>query len=87
MTTIKHFTATWCQPCKHLSPIMRDLVNKYPRIIYQMIDVDENSDVASRIGVKGVPTVIFEKDGVEVQRVIGLHAFKYYEEIIMLNNL
>jgi thioredoxin 1 len=87
MTTIKHFTATWCQPCKNLSPIMRDLINKYPRINYQMIDVDDNSETASRLGIKAVPTVIFESNGQEVQRVMGLHTFKYYEEIIFSNNL
>jgi thioredoxin 1 len=82
MTTIKHFTATWCQPCKQLSPIMRELVNKYPNTNYQIIDVDENPDAASKLGIKAVPTVIFEKNGQEVQRVMGLHGLKYYEEII-----
>jgi thioredoxin 1 len=61
---------------------MRDLVNKYPNTNYQIIDVDENPEAASKIGVRGVPTVIFEKNGEEVQRIVGLHGLKYYEEII-----
>ena len=85
MVTIKHFTATWCQPCKQLSPIMRDLLRKYQGIGYQMIDIDENSDAASRFGVRGVPTIIFEKNGSEAKRVVGLHSMKHFEEII--NNL
>jgi thioredoxin 1 len=61
---------------------MRDLVNKYSNTNYQIIDVDENPDAASTLGIKAVPTIIFEKNGQEVQRVMGLHGLKYYEEII-----
>lgn len=82
MITIKHFTATWCGPCKQLSPIMKELVNETEGIGYQVIDVDQNPDAASRIGVRSLPTVIFEKNGTEVQRVIGLKPKSYYKQII-----
>lgn len=85
MITIKHFTASWCGPCKQLSPIIRDLVNENEGIGYQIIDVDQNPDAASRIGVRSLPTVIFEKNGTEVQRVIGLKPKSYFKELI--NNL
>ena len=82
MITIKHFTATWCGPCKQLSPIMKDLVNETEGIGYQIIDVDQNPDAASRLGVRSLPTIIFEKNGTEVQRVIGLKPKSYYKQII-----
>jgi thioredoxin 1 len=82
MITIKHFTATWCGPCKQLSPIMKDLVNETEGIGYQIIDVDQNPDAASRLGVRSLPTVIFEKNGTEVQRVVGLKPKSYYKQII-----
>ena len=82
MITIKHFTATWCGPCKQLSPIMKELVNESEGIGYQIIDVDQNPDAASRLGVRSLPTVIFEKNGTEVQRVIGLKPKSYYKQII-----
>jgi len=82
MITIKHFTATWCGPCKQLSPIMKELVNESEGIGYQVIDVDQNPDTASRLGVRSLPTVIFEKNGTEVQRVIGLKPKLYYKQII-----
>lgn len=82
MITIKHFTATWCGPCKQLSPIMKELVNESEGIGYQVIDVDQNPDTASRLGVRSLPTVIFEKNGIEVQRVIGLKPKSYYKQII-----
>jgi len=83
MITIKHFTATWCGPCKQLSPIMKELVNESQGIGYQVIDVDQNPDAASRLGVRSLPTVIFEKNGTEVQRVIGLKPKSYYKQIII----
>jgi thioredoxin 1 len=61
---------------------MRELLQKYQNIGYQIIDVDENPDAASRLGIRGVPTIIFEKNGSEVERVVGFHPMKYYEQII-----
>lgn len=85
MITIKHFTATWCGPCKQLSPIMKELVNETEGIGYQIIDVDQNPDAASKLGIRSLPTVLFEKNGTEVQRVIGLKPKSYFKELI--NNL
>lgn len=82
MITIKHFTATWCGPCKQLSPIMRELVDETEGIGYQIIDVDQNPDAASRIGVRALPTVILEKNGNEVERIIGVQPKSYYKKII-----
>jgi thioredoxin 1 len=61
---------------------MKELVNESEGIGYQVIDVDQNPDTASRLGVRSLPTVIFEKNGTEVQRVIGLKPKSYYKQII-----
>lgn len=82
MITIKHFTASWCQPCKQLTPIMQNLTREYPMIGYQKIDIDTNSDVAQKYGVRAVPTVLFEKDGKLIQQVVGLQTMAHYERII-----
>jgi thioredoxin 1 len=85
MITIKHYTASWCMPCKQLKPIMREILLKRPNVNYKLIDVDNNPDEASMYGVRGVPTVIFMKDGVEVNRITGLVSKKNYE--IAIENL
>lgn len=85
MITIKHFTASWCQPCKQLIPIMQKIAKEYPMINYQRVDIDNNPDVAQQYGVRAVPTVLFEKHGTIVQQVVGLQPMEYYEQII--NNL
>ena len=82
MLTIKHFTATWCQPCKQLSPIMRELSSQNPTIGYQIIDIDNNSDVAQKYGVRAVPTIVFERNGQVVQAVVGLQSKSYYQNLI-----
>jgi thioredoxin 1 len=82
MTTIKHFTATWCQPCKQLSPIMRELSSQNPTVGYQIIDIDDNIDIAQEYGVRAVPTIVFEKNGSVVETVIGVQQKSYYQSLI-----
>lgn len=72
MLVIKRFTASWCQPCKALSPIFNELQNEMLGVIFQTIDVDNNKDVASSNGVSSIPTVIIEKDGQQVYRFSGV---------------
>lgn len=82
MTTIKHFTATWCQPCKHLTPVIDQLRKENPSVGYQKIDIDANSEIAQQYGVRAVPTIIFEKNGSIVQQVVGVQPKSYYQSII-----
>lgn len=82
MITIKHFTATWCQPCKHLTPVIDQLRGENPSVAYQKIDIDQNSEVAQQYGVRAVPTIIFEKNGRVVQQVVGVQPKSYYQSII-----
>ena len=82
MITIKHFTATWCQPCKHLTPVIDQLRGENPSVGYQKIDIDTNQDVAQQYGVRAVPTIIFEKNGKVVERVIGVQPKSYYQSVI-----
>ena len=69
MRTAKYFTATWCGPCKAFKPVMNEVAGEGHSI--QFIDVDENQSVASKYGVRSVPTTVIEENGVEVDRFIG----------------
>lgn len=71
MLTIKYFTASWCGPCKMFSPVF-DKVMMETGVNYQKIDVDSNKDLALKYGVMSVPTLIFERDGVVVNRRTGV---------------
>ncbi len=66
------FFATWCGPCKMLSPVLAELDQKWagnPRII--KVDVDESADLAMRFGIMSVPTMILFKDGKAVKQLQG----------------
>ena len=69
MKTAKYFTATWCGPCKAFKPIMYEIANEGYSI--QVIDVDQNQELASKYGVRSIPATVIEENGVEVDRFIG----------------
>ncbi|CAN4088720.1 unnamed protein product [Withania somnifera] len=68
---ILYFTATWCGPCRFISPFYTSLPGKYPEVAFLKADIDEARDVASRWNVSSVPAFFFIKDGKEVDRVVG----------------
>lgn len=67
------FWATWCGPCKRLAPIIEELAKDYDGLaIVGKCDVEEDEDLAMRFGVRNIPTIVFLKDGKEVDRSVGL---------------
>jgi thioredoxin 1 len=72
MLTLKRYTATWCGPCKALSPIMNEIQSEVNGVQFITIDVDQNRESATQNNVSGVPTVILEKNGQEVHRFTGV---------------
>ena len=68
---IVDFYASWCGPCKKLSPIMEKLSKKYEdKVNFYKIDVDESSDLANTLKIKGIPTLIFFKDSLSTSIII-----------------
>ncbi|CAA3002626.1 thioredoxin H-type 1-like [Olea europaea var. sylvestris] len=65
------FTASWCGPCRVISPIFAEIAKKTPHVIFLKVDVDELRDVAEEFNVEAMPTFLFLKDGKEVDRVVG----------------
>jgi len=66
------FFATWCGPCKMLNPIMESLSGEVgDSIIVAKCDIDKCMELAQDYGLKGVPTIVMFKDGIEVERAFG----------------
>lgn len=63
------FKASWCGPCKMLTPILKELQAEGYDI--EMIDVDEQSDIAEQNSVLSIPTLDFFEDGAKYRRVLG----------------
>lgn len=66
------FSATWCQPCRAIAPLVDQLATEYEgRVKVTALDIDESPGVAAKYLIRGVPTLLVLKDGKEVNRQVG----------------
>jgi thioredoxin 1 len=66
------FWAPWCPPCRAIAPILKELASEYAdTLVIAKLNIDDNPDYFSRLGIRGAPTLIIFKDGVEVDRILG----------------
>lgn len=66
------FYSKTCGPCKMLSYVLKDISKNDPDFRIYIVDFDANQELKERCGVKGFPTLLFMKDGKEVNRLEGL---------------
>jgi thioredoxin 1 len=77
------FFATWCGPCKTMSPILEDLKNRIgENASIIKIDVDKNPQAAAAYQVRSVPTLIIFKNGKPLWRQAGVVAANELEKLI-----
>jgi len=58
------FWAEWCGPCKMIAPILDEIADEYEgKISVAKVNIDENSEVPQKYGIRGIPTLIFFKNG------------------------
>ena len=67
---ILDFMSTWCQPCRTMSPILEE-IEKETGVNIQKIDVDEDEEYVVEYGIRNIPTLIFIKDKVVVDKISG----------------
>ena len=70
-TVLVDFFATWCGPCKMLSPVLEEVANENPNIAVLKIDVDEVGELAARYGIQSIPTLMLFKNGQRVETRTG----------------
>ena len=67
------FMADWCAPCKQMAPILEDVAEAYEGQLFVVkVDADESPAVLERFGVRGLPTLMILKNGVEAERAFTL---------------
>lgn len=77
------FFATWCGPCKMMSPAVDALAAEYEgKAMIGKLDIDENGDIAARYGVMSVPTVIIFKNGQIADKLVGLQSKDTLKKVI-----
>ena len=82
------FFATWCGPCKVLTPQLESLSKKYSDVIFIKVDVDEFEDITSSHQVSAMPTIMFYKKGQNLkdETVVGGGQIKQIESVIQKYN-
>ena len=71
--SVIQFSATWCGPCKALKPVMDKLSEEYKdKASFWITDIEDSGiNTGSAAGIRGVPTLILYKKGIEVARKVG----------------
>jgi thioredoxin 1 len=68
------FTATWCQPCKMIEPIVKQLAGEWDgKVKVVKLDADQNPNIMMQYGVLGIPTLMLFKGGQIKERMTGFH--------------
>ena len=65
------FYATWCGPCRMVSPIVDEIAEESADVVVGKINVDEEPELAQEFGVMSIPTLVVLKNGAEVNRKVG----------------
>ena len=81
---IVDFYATWCAPCKMLTPVLESIDNEMENIKVVKVDIDESRRLAMNYGIQSVPTIKIFKDGREVVTRVGFQPKETLENIIQM---
>lgn len=68
-TVIVDFYAEWCTPCKMMNPIFENMSQEGYKI--GKVDVDNNKELAAEYGIKSIPTILFFKNGKQLEKFAG----------------
>lgn len=67
------FWAAWCGPCRMISPTVEELAKEYSgKVKVMKLNTDDNSEIASRYKIMGIPTIMFFKNGEKVDQIVGV---------------
>ena len=69
--TLVDFWAEWCGPCRTMHPVFTRLSQKYKKIKFARVNVDQSQQIAQRFGIQSIPTFIMFKEGKLVDKMTG----------------
>lgn len=76
MITVTDYWAPWCGPCRTMAPIFQELMDTYnvpeSGVEIKKINIEEEPDLTESKAIRSIPTIIFERDGAEVDRRVGI---------------
>jgi len=69
--TLVDFWAEWCGPCRTMLPVFTRLSKKFKKIRFARLNIDQNQDIATKLGIQSIPIFIMFKTGMQVDKVVG----------------
>ena len=77
------FWATWCGPCRMIAPIVEEIAAEREDVIVGKVNVDEEMELAVKFGIISIPTLIYLKDGMEVDKIVGYRPKSDIEDMLV----
>lgn len=77
------FWATWCGPCRMVSPLIEELAEEYGETaVVGKVNVDDESELASKFRIMSIPTVMLFKNGQAVEKIVGARSKNEFAELL-----
>lgn len=76
------FWAEWCMPCLMMAPIFEEVSEKFSKIKFGKVNIEDNKELASKFNIMSIPCLIIFKSGKEADRIIGAVPAEALEEKI-----
>ena len=83
VVVVADFWAEWCGPCRMITPIVEELASAYEgKVLIGKVNVDEEGDLATKYGIRNIPTILIFKDGEIAQKFVGVSPKNVYTEAL-----
>jgi thioredoxin 1 len=80
---IVDFTASWCGPCRKISPFMEQLSQDFPHnTTVVKLDIDQAKAIAKQYSVRSIPAVLIFKEGQVVENIVGVKPYEVFTEAV-----
>lgn len=77
------FTASWCGPCKMIAPMMDRLAEEHEgKVKVFKVNLEENHNLAKRLGIRSIPSVMIYKDTTCVETIVGIAPYEKFNTIV-----